>query len=55
MSKGEVVRKVTKEYVLSLFEKANKIKDQKVKLEMYKKIIILSQNIGKYIIKTIDE
>ena len=54
MKKGENVRKVTKEYILNLFKKAKKIKNQKLKLEMYKKIRILSQNIGKHIIKPID-
>lgn len=54
MNKGEVVRQITEEYILSLFEQAKKVKDQKLKLEMYKKIRILSQNIGKYMVKTID-
>jgi uncharacterized membrane protein len=54
MKKGEVKQKITEDYILSLFEKAKKLKSKEKKLEIFKLIRKLKNNIGSYIIKPLD-
>lgn len=51
MKKGEVMQKVTADYILSLYDKAKKIKSKEKKSELFKKIKLLSKHIGSYIVK----
>ena len=52
--KGIVKTKITSDFILSLYDKAKKMKSQEKKLELMKQIKILSQHIGEFIIKPID-
>ena len=54
MRKGEIKQKVTEDYIISLFEKAKRLKSKEKKLELFKLIRKLKDNIGSYIIKPID-
>lgn len=54
MRKGEIKQKITKDYILELFEKAKKMKSREKKLELFKLITKLKDNIGSYIIKPLD-
>ncbi len=54
MRKGKIKQKVTEDYIISLFEKAKRLKSKEKKLELFKLIRKLKDNIGSYIIKPID-
>jgi hypothetical protein len=54
VKKGIVKTKVTADFILSLYDKAKKMKSQEKKLKMMKEIKKLSQHLGEYIIKPID-
>lgn len=51
MKKGEVRQKITADYILSLYDKAEKMKSKEKKIELFKKIKLLSRHIGSYMIK----
>lgn len=54
MKRGVVKQKVTADYILDLYDKAKKIKSRKTKATMMKNIKILSQNLGKYLVRPLD-
>tara|TARA_Y100001938_G_scaffold146700_1_gene226135 strand:- start:6824 stop:6988 length:165 start_codon:yes stop_codon:yes gene_type:complete len=54
MKKGIIKHKVTHDYILDLYDKAKKMKDQKKKAKALKNIKILSNHIGEYLIKPVD-
>ena len=54
MKKGVVKQKVTADYILDLYDKAKKIKSRKTRAVMMKNIKVLSQNLGKYLVRPLD-
>lgn len=54
MERGEIKQKVTSDYILDLYEKAKKIKSRTAKAKMMKNIKVLSQNLGKYLVRPLD-
>ena len=54
MKKAIVKTKITPDFILSLYNKAKKMKSQEKKLELLKEIKVLSKNLGQYIVKPID-
>ena len=54
MKKGVVKQKVTADYILDLYDKAKKIKSRRTKTAMMKNIKVLSQNLGKYLVRPLD-
>lgn len=54
MEKGIIKTKVTPDFILSLYDKAKKMKSQQKKLELMKQIRVLSEHMGEYIVKPID-
>ena len=55
MKKGIVKEKITADFIIDLYEKAKKMKDQKKKAKALKNIKILSNHIGEYLIKPLDQ
>lgn len=54
MKKGKVEQKITADYILDLYDKAKKLKDKNKKVKLMKKIKLLSNHVGEYIIKPLD-
>ena len=55
MKKAKVKQKIDADYILYLYDKAKKLKDPKKKIELNKQIKILSQHLGSYLVKPLDE
>jgi len=55
VKKGIVKEKITADFIIDLYEKAKKMKDQKKKATALKNIKILSNHIGEYLIKPVDQ
>jgi len=55
VKKGIVKEKITADFIIDLYEKAKKMKDQKKKAKALKNIKILSNHIGEYLIKPVDQ
>lgn len=53
MKKGIIKTKITADYILDLYEKARKIKNKKSKVEAFKNIKKLSENMGKYLVRPV--
>jgi len=54
MKKGIVKKKITSDFIIDLYEKAKKMKNQKKKAMALKNIKILTNHIGEYLIKPLD-
>ena len=54
VKKGIVKEKITADFIIDLYEKAKKMKDQKKKAKTLKNIKILSNHIGEYLVKPLD-
>ena len=55
MKKGIVKEKITADFIIDLYEQSKKIKDTKKKARALKNIKMLSQHIGEYLIKPLDQ
>tara|TARA_B100000405_G_C16348591_1_gene287034 strand:+ start:329 stop:496 length:168 start_codon:yes stop_codon:yes gene_type:complete len=55
VKKGVIKEKITADFIIDLYEKAKKMKDQKKKAIALKNIKILSNHIGEYLIKPVDQ
>ena len=55
VKKGIVKEKITADFIIDLYEKAKKMKDQKKKAKALTNIKILSNHIGEYLIKPLDQ
>ena len=55
VKKGIVKKKITADFIIDLYEKSKKMKDAKKKARALKNIKMLSQHIGEYLIKPLDQ